>query len=357
MRTTLLTLLSLAAVALAGPAAAGTAQFPIINGEQIDDDEFESAAALIASFEMVGFGTMTQVSCTGTLIAPDVVMTAGHCVDEAALGMGIFEIANLEFCVSFESDLGYMIDQEHQGNPPLPDDAVCGVGFVKHPDFNMDAMNTVDGCMEFHDIALVFLEEPITDRAHAWVPTEEEAEAIVEDLDVDVVGYGQRDPAGTMWDPVEPLRYWAATHVNEAGSHEMQIGADGTDGRKCHGDSGGPTYAEIGLGPEVERVIGVTSHAYNMTDDCNIGGVDTRVDPYLDWIDEEMREACEYGPRTECDEPGIHWAPPAEGDDDDDDDGGGGSGQGCRDCQSSVAAAGPSGLLLVLGLGLLRRRT
>ena len=353
MRKSVLVLISLLLIALASPALAGTAQFPIINGEQIDGDEFESAAALIASFTMVGIGSMTQVSCTATLIAPDVVLTAGHCVDAGALGMGIFEIEDLSFCVSFESDLSYMIAEEHGGNPPLPDDAVCGSGYVQHPDFDIDSMNTVDGCMEFSDIALVFLEEPVTGRAHAWLPTEEEAEAVDEELDVDIVGYGQRDPDGSMWDPIPPLRYWAATFVNEVGDHEMQIGDDADDGRKCHGDSGGPTYAQIGLGSEPERVIGVTSHAYNMTDDCHIGGVDTRVDPYLDWIDDEMRAACEDGLRTDCDEPGIIWAPAVEGDDDDDDDGG----DGCRDCQSDMAGAGGAGLLVsLLLLGLVRRR-
>jgi hypothetical protein len=339
MHKTVLTLIPILVAAVASPALAGTVQFPIINGEQIDDDEFESAAALIASFTMDFMGTpmdTTAVSCTGSLIAPDVVLTAGHCVDEAALGMGMFEVTNLEFCVSFESDLAYMVAQEHEGNPPLPDDAVCATGFVQHPDFDMDNMNEVDGPEQFDDLALIFLEDEITDRDFAWLPTEAEAEGIVDDLDVDIVGYGQRDPEATMFDTTEPLRYWAATFINEVGSHEMQIGDSGDDGRKCHGDSGGPTYAEIGLGPDSERMIGVTSHAYNMTDDCDIGGVDTRVDPYLDWIDDEMSAACDEGLRTACDPPGIRWAevvqeePPEE------------EGAGCNDCDSNEDDATPA---------------
>jgi len=53
------------------------------------------------------------------------------------------------------------------------------------------------------------------------------------------------------------------------------------------------------------RVIGVTSHAYDWTDCREKGGVDTRVDYYLDWIDDEMRTRCESDERVWCDEEGI----------------------------------------------------
>lgn len=351
MRKSLVVLSCLLAIALATPAMAGTSQLPIINGEQIDDDEFESAAALIVLASMLGTD-IVQVMCTATLIAPDVVMTAAHCVDEYPLTFGMVPLDSHSFCVTFESDLAWM---NVQGNTTLPDDAACSSGFVAHPDFDITELDgSVDGMAEYDDIALVFLEDEVTDRAHAWLPTEEEAEAIEVDLVVDIVGYGQRDaaPMDPFAPPPDPLRIWGETFVNEVEAYEMQIGDDADTVRKCHGDSGGPSYAQIGLGPETERVIGVTSHAYSATEDCNIGGVDTRVDHYLDWIDEEMRNGCDDGLRTWCDEPGIIWAPPAEPEVEDD-------GQGCQDCQSDVAGSGGSGLLIALGLaGLvaIRRR-
>ena len=56
------------------------------------------------------------------------------------------------------------------------------------------------------------------------------------------------------------------------------------------------------------RLIGVTSHAYDSTDCAEKGGVDTRVDAFLDWIDAEMRSRCEDGSRSWCEEEGIVWA-------------------------------------------------
>jgi len=60
-----------------------------------------------------------------------------------------------------------------------------------------------------------------------------------------------------------------------------------------------------------ERVVGVTSHSWDSTDCASVGGVETRVDHYLDWIDDEMGDACAEGTRTWCDEPGI--LPPPTG--------------------------------------------
>ena len=61
------------------------------------------------------------------------------------------------------------------------------------------------------------------------------------------------------------------------------------------------------------RVIGITSHAYDESD-CQKGGVDTRVDSWLEWIDTQMVAACDSGSRTVCDTPGILPPPPPEED-------------------------------------------
>ena len=50
---------------------------------------------------------------------------------------------------------------------------------------------------------------------------------------------------------------------------------------------------------------GVTSHAYDDSDCFETGGVDTRVDAFLDWIDDEMRLRCDDGTRAWCEVPGI----------------------------------------------------
>ncbi len=350
-------------------AIAETGQYGIINGEQVSSDDFPSTVQLIQYGESDLLGAITQPMCTGTLIAPDTVLTAGHCTEET-MG-GFLPMTGVRFWVSFAADHSAMLSPE---TAQVPDEAIEAAAWVRHPDWDMNNLQgmTDNQLGQVDDIALLFLDEAVTDVPFTYLPTADEAEAIVEDLEVDIVGYGQTLPSeGGPFAPLPEgadvaVRYWAHTFVNLVGSHELQIG-DGLDtGRKCHGDSGGPTFAEIGTaGADGLRVIGVTSHAFNTTEDCDVGGVDTRVDAYLDWIDEAMRDACKDGTRVWCDEAGIPEPSAATGDDDDaasdddddDDDGGGSSsrGSGCASGCSTADRGAPALLLLPL-LAFIRRR-
>ena len=334
-------------------ALTGTAQLPILNGELDTTDDFSSAGALVVRFVWdYGGGPVepTQVVCTASLIAPDVALTAAHCVAPAALGLEDVPPEDLDHCLSFEPDLLYMRDDQYGGAPPLPDDAVCASGWTVHPDFDHQPAEPIFGCGRSEDLALLFLDQEVADRTPAWLPSSHEAEAIEVGLEVDIVGYGQRVFDGDWEDIIPGLRHHAASFVNELGEFEMQIGDTGSEGRKGHGDSGGPTFAAIGAGGGGLRQIGVTSHAWDGDSGCQTGGVDTRVDRYLDWIDAEMVAACDAGLRTACDPPGIRWAPVAQEDDPD-------GSAGCQDCRSELADRGDtgSGLLLIL-LVLARRR-
>jgi hypothetical protein len=58
------------------------------------------------------------------------------------------------------------------------------------------------------------------------------------------------------------------------------------------------------------RIVGVTSHTYDANACYERGGVDTRVDHYLDWIGEAMTAACDDGTRVWCDGPTTGILPP-----------------------------------------------
>jgi len=351
------------------PAWAGdieTSESGIISGEPIETTDFPSAGQLILQtvYDM-GDSSMplTQPLCTCTLIAPDVLLSAAHCVDEFLVTFGFGELIDPVYCVSFEEDLSWMADMNtYAGNPPLPDDAICSSAFVQHDEWDAMEMMTdpnLSGLHNFHDLSLIFLETPIHDRPFSYVLTPEEGAQLYEEMVVDIVGYGQRTPEPMDIFNPDPeaayKRYWASSFINELGDYEMQIGSDVESPHKCHGDSGGPTYVEVEADTaDLERVIGVTSRAYNATDDCNLGGVDMRVDPFYDWIDEELRWACHYGWRTECEEAGIPVPPEAEepeGNDDDEEEDG-----GCQCQHDASAAAGIPLLLTALALALFRRR-
>lgn len=330
----------------------------IINGEEASADDFPMTGGMLMDATINfgtagGYDTRTFV-CSSTLIAPDVVLLAAHCVDPYAMTFGIGEIENLEVRWSRESDLS-----DHDGSEiaDWPSDSVVAADWVMHPDWDMAAVGT--GLQENNDIALIFLEEPVLDTPHAYLITADEAEQVVVDAEVEVVGWGQQIATG-FGEPPPPgsfaYKRMGTSFINELAEFEMQIGAVEDDVRKCHGDSGGPTFLFVDSESEEKmRLIGVTSHAYDESDCASTGGVDTRVGPYLDWIEAELVSRCEDGSRAWCDEMGIVEAPlPATDDSDPTDDDGAG---GCA-CSSASSLPGMS-LLAILGLlGLIggRRR-
>jgi MYXO-CTERM domain-containing protein len=296
MTTTLL------AILLLGGAA--QADGDIINGEAPSADHHPEAGGMLAG-AVIDFGGSTfdlkMLMCSSTLIAPDVVLLAAHCVDfEYYEQMAGMQFDNVDIAFSRTADLsGYA------GMPGTdwPADSVFAWDVAAHPEFSMQAIQM--GLAENFDIALMFLDEAVLDVAPALLPTEAEATALVEGAVVEIVGWGQQTsdqtpPAGTVG-----IKMAGTSVVGDIAAHEFQVGVAEDDVRKCHGDSGGPSYLDVGGTGNSKRLVGVTSHAYDQTDCRETGGVDTRVDYYLEWIDAEMRSRCEDGTRVWCETEGI----------------------------------------------------
>jgi hypothetical protein len=263
---------------------------PIINGEPATRDDHDSAGAVLvrvdSGFEYVGF------LCSSTLIAPDVVMLAAHCLalevpyDGEVTGFAWDNSPDVSrYVTSFQDSFGI-----------LAHDASM---VVFHDDYGTDG-DFEFGLGRFSDIGLLFLEEPVEDADFAYLPTADEIAQLEVGADAIIVGWGQTE--ANPYDATVGVKYAADSTVDELGDWEMHVGAAKAGGRKCHGDSGGPTYWNV---PETdsafaERVIGITSRAYDTSDCARTGGVDTRADAYLDWIDAEMRERCADGTRSWC---------------------------------------------------------
>jgi hypothetical protein len=291
-----------------GPAFANA---NIINGESASAVHHPETGGMIAGGSISVGGAeydLKILMCSSTLIAPDVVILAAHCIDFEyfQISMGI-QFDDIELGFSRLSDLsGYA------GMPGMgwPADTAFAWDAVAHPQFSMFDLRM--GLHKNFDIALIFLDEPILDVALAVLPTVEEAEMVVEGAVVEVVGWGQQTsdataPAGTVGHKMTGLSV-----IGQAADYEFQVGVDADDVRKCHGDSGGPSFLDVGGDGDGVRLVGVTSHAYDETDCRETGGVDTRVDYYLDWIEAEMRARCEDGTRSWCDTDGIVTADFAE---------------------------------------------
>jgi MYXO-CTERM domain-containing protein len=335
----------------------------IINGEAASAKDYPMTGGMLMD-ATIGFNgsdgqQFRTFVCSSTLIAPDVVLLAAHCVDPNALTFGIGELNDVDVRWSRLADLS-----DHDGTQiaPWPADAVKAWDWVMHPDFDLQGMEI--GVAVNSDIALLFLDEPVLDVEPAYLLAANEADQVVEGALVDVVGWGQQI-ATSMWEsPPEgsfAYKMMGTSSIDELGTHEFHVGAQTDDVRKCHGDSGGPSFMEVDSDSiDPMRLIGVTSHAYDQTDCNETGGVDTRVSAFADWIEAEMVSRCEDGTRAWCDQTGILVAPiETYGGEDSGLDEGEDPAGGCACSSSSKSPAWGLGWLpLVFGwLGARRRRS
>jgi hypothetical protein len=282
----------------------------IINGDLCDESVEPTAVAIMLdatiSFPGQGSFDITQAMCTGTLIAPDVVVLAAHCLDTDGLSFGFGDTERADFYVTFEADLSRFAENQSQDPLPIPSSAIPASVGIPHPSFDLLSLGQGTSGVE-SDIGLLFLAAPITDVLPEVVITTAEAEQLAVGDAVTIAGWGQQLPTSQFEQPPAGsvgIKVCGATTIEELGTTLMQIGDAPETTRKCRGDSGGPTYIELEGAAIRRRVIGVTSRAYDQSD-CNKGGVDTRIDSFVDWIDDEMRQGCENGDRVFCDVPGV----------------------------------------------------
>ncbi len=319
--------------------AGGEDGLPIINGEPGEDDVWPNTGGIVVDLTL--FGESTRIlMCSSTLIAPDVVLLAAHCIDPAVLTFGQGTVDEIYWVP--KSDLTAF---DGSSMPELPAGSRRAADQSMHPDWAIEELEI--GLALNFDIGLLFLEEAV-DVQPAVLPTLAEAQQIEIGAPVVIVGWGMRDQDGPLG-----VKYMGTSVLSELSDFEMHVGADTEDVRKCHGDSGGPSFMEVESdSTEIWRLIGVTSHTYDMSDCMVTGGVDTRVDYYLDWIDEEMRTRCEDDSRAWCDELGI-LPPPRPMTEEEID-------EAIKDLTEDIVligcASAPGGSWLLAGLLLLLRR-
>jgi len=306
--------LALIVPACVGDPDLGTAQGEVIGGQMTPEGQFPGVGALyLPSFG----GTM----CTGTLIAPDVVLTAGHCVEPLFIGTEI---------------PGFTLAHDTVTSQPA---FVPGMRTMQHPMFDIMS-DPGTGIGTWYDVGLVFLSEPITSVAPIKLPNAADGAMLTAGTQLKLVGYGRTSNAtqdvGVMYDAVAP--------IVTPGPTELQISNPG-DPQNCNGDSGGPALIDLGAG---YRVVGIVSRSANGAE-CTQGGVDTRVDAYLDFIYAQTG-VCADGDARCTPDASLTGGPDADPIDDPGTDGG-----GC--CSTSRGnAAGSALLALAVGLVTLRRR-
>ncbi len=209
---------------------------------------------LTADFpDCVAVGTDDLWCCTGTLVAPNVVVTAGHCV-RGGCATRVF--------------LGQDVDDPDAGKVVQVEEAQA------HPDYRPPNPT--------HDLSVLILDEDATVAPRAIAADGMLAAAATVRLagfgNTDVFssgGYGRRRMVDVPLASNDPV-FGADSET------EFVAGAPFLDRDSCNGDSGGPAYLQS---EDSWYLAGATSRATARTiRPCGDGGIYTRVKSFEDWV-------------------------------------------------------------------------
>jgi hypothetical protein len=229
--------------------------------------------------------------CSGTLIAPTVVLTAGHCTD-GAVAARIWMAEDVTYnAVPFPL---YPYGGDGSG-------AVEGTPYT-NPKYRSDENPYGGGnglpAFSYRDVGIVILDTPIVIGEYGQLPAAGLVDTLENKTPVDFVGYGVKDQAQIKGNelPQPPpyyrwtgprTRYYAPSEtvsgkfVHSAEYVKLALNPGGGSGGTCFGDSGGPDL----LGG-TRTILSVNSYVSNVN--CGGVGYSARVDvpEVLDWINE-----------------------------------------------------------------------
>jgi MYXO-CTERM domain-containing protein len=217
------------------PRPAGTAQ-PIYGGDPVAPGAWPAIVAV-----------QTDKLCTGTLVAPDLVLTAAHCLSPDPT-------AAVRIVFGDDIFTGQIVLSEQWG---------------RHPEFCLPS----DCDEDLHDFGWVRLPTPVS--VEPIVPITDQAEfdeVMRKGTPLEFVGYGT-DEAGVTGTKREVTA--SLTGFSSSG-REFDAGGEGKD--TCNGDSGGPALVRLSSGEW--RLAGVISRG----GECGEGGIYGVPAPELCWL-------------------------------------------------------------------------
>jgi secreted trypsin-like serine protease len=259
MLRTISCLCLLSSIALADPSPADPA--PIIGGTTVPLGRWPDVVAVLGR----------DAECTGTLIAPDVVLTAGHCIETNPVEVIVGSV-----------DLG-----------AAGGDAIKVKWSRAYPDWE-----------HRYDVGVVVLEHVARPKPRTIAAACTANDLLPASKTVEVVGFGLTTRTGTGDNtrlhqvalPIVDATCASDPSCERSVAPNGEFTAGGHGGDSCFGDSGGPAYLDTPDGPVL---VGVVSRGLALPGaPCGNGGVYVRADKVVAWIQSVTGRKLS---RTSCD--------------------------------------------------------
>ena len=223
---------------------AGLTSSDIVNGKTVSkkNENSHSIVAIIADKDD------GQALCTGTIVSPEVILTAAHCVDESPKKLHI--VFGVDVQQTTEKDIRYA-DK-----------------FVKHPNWNRH-MPSGEG-----DLALIHFKGSLP-AGYAPVTLADENLKLKKGQKIFMLGFGVTD--GETEVGSGKLRQTTSIIIEQQSTNEYV--SDGTKSSVCFGDSGGPAFVKV---DKAYFQWGVASSVLNKS--CDEASIHTALMNYGAWI-------------------------------------------------------------------------